>query len=419
MRRSKDNARSLALSVLREWNQTTAFADALLHDRLAETSLASVDRAFTTELVYGVIRNLRLLDFWIAHFRSGAIDPETRDVLRLGVYQLLLLETAEHAAIYETVELASRRARATVNAVLRNVQRRRSELLEQARAAPLPIRTSHPDFLVERWTARYGAENTQAFCEWNNRTPPTYARANLLKTTVAAVRARYPQAQPLDVAGTMLRFDQLPRDALDAGECYVQDPSTLLACDLLAPQPNDCVLDACAAPGGKTSYLAELMQNRGRVIAADRDRQRAELLRANLDRLGVAIAKVVQCDWTRNERPNAVLESAPFDRILVDAPCSNTGVIRRRVDARWRLTPADFSRMRKQQLAIVRAVVPLLKGGGVLVYSTCSIEHEENEEMVEQLAANFPELKLQTAAARLPFREAMDGAFAAKFTRRC
>lgn len=417
MRRSNQNARSVAVAVLRAWNKTNAFADALLHDALRKTALSSADRAFTTELVYGVIRNLRLLDLWIANVRSRPLDPDTRDVLRLGFYQLLMLQTADHAAIYETVELASRRGRATVNAVLRGAQRNRSALLERARIAPLPIQTSHPDFLVERWTARYGAANARALCEWNNRPAPIYARVNLLKATVAAVRARYPDARPLDPAETMLRLDELPKKSLDAGECYAQDPSTLLACDLLAPQPKEHVLDACAAPGGKTGYIAQLMQNRGRIVAADRDPDRVELLRANLERLGVTIAETMRWDCTRNAAAASILRHAPFDRILVDAPCSNTGVIRRRVDVRWRLASADFARMRKQQLAIVRAVVPLLKRGGVLVYSTCSIEPEENEEVVERLAALIPQLELETTKVRLPFRDETDGAFAARFIR--
>lgn len=158
MRRANESARRVALAVLREWNQTSAFADTLLHAALAQSRLQSVDRRFATELVYGVIRNLRLLDFWIEQLRSGPIDPQTRDVLRLGVYQLLLLETPAYAAIYETVELASGRARGVVNAVLRSAQRARAELLQRAAVTPLAVRTLHPDFLVGRWAERHGAE---------------------------------------------------------------------------------------------------------------------------------------------------------------------------------------------------------------------------------------------------------------------
>lgn len=418
MRRSKQTAREIALAVLRAWGERRAFADALLRDAPGTAELSPADRAFATELVYGVIRNLRLLDFWIAQIRTKAIDAHSRDLLRMGVYQLLILETREHAAVYETVELASRRARGMVNAVLRNVQRRRAALLDRARTAPLAVQTSHPDFLVERWSAEYGNENAQQLCNWNNRPAPIYARVNLLKTSLAAARARYSEAHQLEPAKAMLRFAELPKDSLEAGECYVQDPSTLLACDLLEPKPNEHVLDACAAPGGKTSYLAELMANRGRLTAVDRDFDRTELLRTNLDRLGVVIAHVVQFEWTRKRAPESILMDSPFDRILVDAPCSNTGVIRRRVDVRWRLTPSDFARMQRQQLAIVRAVLPLLKRRGAFVYSTCSIEREENEQVVEQIAAEFPELQLETMVARLPFRDDMDGAFAAKFIRR-
>ncbi len=188
----------------------------------------------------------------------------------------------------------------------------------------------------------------------------------------------------------------------------MQDPSTALACELLAPQPGDRVLDACAAPGGKTAYLAELMQDQGAILAVDRDEQRVQRLEENLTRLGISSAKTQVHDWSGTP------PTEHFDRILVDAPCSNTGVMRRRVDVRWRLQPADFTRMPREQLAIVRAVLPLLKPGGTLVYSTCSLEPEENGQLVRQLLEEFPALQLEEERAILPWRDGLDGAFAAR-----
>ncbi|MFL6537118.1 MAG: transcription antitermination factor NusB, partial [Chthoniobacterales bacterium] len=256
MRRNNESARSVALAVLRNWQQTNAFADALLHDALTRSDLSAKDRAFATELVYGVIRNLRLLDFWIAQLRRGPTDSETRDLLQLGLYQIALLDTPSHAAVFETVALAPNRARGLVNAVLRSADRQLSALKRNAAEQPLEIRGSHPDFLVGKWVKQFGKPNTEELCDWNNRPPPIYVRINELRTT----REDFLQTNP---ASSLLpsdtRFACLPepRRALESGTCYAQDPSTAVACDLLGAQPDDTVLDACAAPGGKTSLIAQ------------------------------------------------------------------------------------------------------------------------------------------------------------------
>ena len=360
-----------------------------------------------------MLRNLTLLDFWIHTLRGEHLDHNARDLLRLGLYQLFLLETSEHAAVYETVALADRRSRSLINAILRSALRRKKELGASAKKESLSVRTSHPQFLVDRWTKTFGAENTVALCKWNNQPPPIYARINRLKTSAAEL-----EAEPvLPQYRNFVRLTSIPSKALASGHCYIQDPSTAAACKLLDPKPGDKVLDACAAPGGKTGYLAELMNNRGVIIAADRDASRSRTLQENLERLGVEIARVVQHDWLSGEAPPDVAVLSPFDRILVDAPCSNTGVMRRRVDLRWRLTPKDFLRMREEQLRIVRAVIPLLKSGGAFVYSTCSIEPEENQDVVQALIKEFPFLKLAEQTSLTPFQDGFDGAYAAKLLR--
>jgi 16S rRNA (cytosine967-C5)-methyltransferase len=159
------------------------------------------------------------------------------------------------------------------------------------------------------------------------------------------------------------------------------------------------------------------MQNRGVIVACDRDRDRLQILKDNVDRLGATIVRAVRHDWTRNRPPEELLSIAPFDRVLLDAPCTNTGVMRRRIDVRWRLRPEDFNRMSDEQLVISRAVLRLLKPGGILVYSTCSLEREENEQVVRRLVAELPALALDTEKGALPFRDGFDGAFAAKFLR--
>jgi 16S rRNA (cytosine967-C5)-methyltransferase len=214
-----------------------------------------------------------------------------------------------------------------------------------------------------------------------------------------------------------VEFHTFPSKALERGHCYIQDPSTALACCLLDPQPGERVLDACAAPGGKTAYIAELMKNRGTILACDRNPERIAILEENLARLCVKIAGVALCDWERDRVEEGILSARPFDRILVDAPCTNTGVIRRRVDLRWRLRPSDFARMQARQTEIIRSVLPLLKPGGVLVYSTCSLEPEENEEVIRRILADMPILCLEGQQSSLPFRDEIDGAFAARYVR--
>ncbi len=393
------NARAVALTALREWRRGRQFADAIIKGLLAESPLQGSDRGFATELFYGALRNLSLLDFWIDLLRSGPLDHASRDLLRLGFYQIFLLQTPQHAAVFETVELGGRRNRGLINGVLRAALRRQTELRAAAECAPLTTRFSHPDFLIERWRNNFGTDNATLLCQWNNQPAPIYARINRLRN------ARTEK---------FLQLDEISTDAIARGEYYIQDPSTAVACELLHPQPNETILDACAAPGGKSAYIAELMANSGTLFACDRDSPRINLLKENLKQLGVVNTRVVRQDW--NEGAIALeLRDRKFDRILVDAPCTNTGVMRRRVDVRWRLRADDFTRMPEQQLVILRAVLPRLKPGGALVYSTCSIEEEENEQVVRRLLAEFPGLRLQEERSILPWRDHLDGAFAAKF----
>jgi 16S rRNA (cytosine967-C5)-methyltransferase len=412
------SARHIALAALRLWRKKKRFADSIVSTFLAKTELTHSDRAFAFELFYGVLRNLTLLDFWIACLRTSRVDIDLHDILRVGLYQLFLLKTAQHAAVHETVELAPRRQRTIINGMLRAAIRRQSELLVRADAQPLFVRSSHPQFLVARWQRQFGTGRAEELCRWNNLPAPVYGRINQLRIDREEFHHLYPKSRSLTRNSEFVEFDGMPTSAIGRGHCYIQDPSTVIACQILDPKPGEKVLDACSAPGGKTGYIAQLMQNRGTIFACDRDPERLQILKGNMARLGIAIVYTFRHDWTRGHVPPEIASVAPFDRILIDAPCSNTGVMRRRVDVRWRLKSADFARMRRHQIEIVRALVPLSKPKGVLVYSTCSLEPEENEQVEQRVLTGMPILRLEEERRSFPFRDGFDGVFAAKFVHR-
>jgi 16S rRNA (cytosine967-C5)-methyltransferase len=280
------------------------------------------------------------------------------------------------------------------------------------------VRTSHPQFLVERWEQYFGTQQGEELCNWNNLPAPIYGRINQLRIDHEEFFRRYPESRPLMRSPEFVEFDVIPTAAISRGHCYIQDPSTAIACEILNPKPGEKILDACAAPGGKTGYIAQLMKHRGTIVACDRDLGRLQIVEENMARLGVEIVHNFVHDWTCSHIPGEIASMVPFDRILIDAPCSNTGVIRRRVDVRWRLQPADSLRMQQRQIEMIRALIPLLGPKGVLVYSTCSLEPEENEQVVRQALTSTPILRLDEEKRSLPFRDGFDGAFAAKFMRR-
>jgi 16S rRNA (cytosine967-C5)-methyltransferase len=408
------SARRIALIALEQWQGQIGRADTVISDLLANAPISASDRGFALELFYGVIRNLALLDFWIGCLRPAKVDDEVRDILRLGLYQLLRLGTPEHAAVNESVELARPKARSVINGILRTAVRQQEELQQRAQRQPPSVKESHPEFLVSRWQRRFGPEATAALCRWNNQPPVIYGRVNQLVIDPEQFVTRYLDAQQCETWPGFVQFGTIPAEALQRGHCYIQDPSTVMACHLLDPQPGEKILDACAAPGGKTTYLAQLMQNRGSIFACDRESKRLAVLQENVNRLNVRIVRAVEHDWIKQRAPGEIEEAGPFDRILIDAPCTNTGVMRRRVDVRWRLQRDEFHRMQAQQLEIGRGVAGLLKPGGVLVYSTCSLELEENEAVVERLVGELPGARALDKRSLLPFRDNCDGAFAAK-----
>jgi 16S rRNA (cytosine967-C5)-methyltransferase len=410
---SGNNPRLSCMHALQRWETSREFADEVLHHVLQRSGLNNVNRSFVTETFYGIIRNKSYLDFIIQRFRSSGLDMPTRQILRLGVYQLYKMRIPDHAAVYETVNIAGP-ARTLVNAVLRKAITEKDGILAQLQVAPPHIRYSHPEFLWQKWESRHGLKIAEELCAWNNEPAKIYVRTNRLKVTPGELVESFPDAKIVEGYSDCLEVDHLPLSWISSGVAYVQDPSTLLACDLLHPKPGEMVLDACAAPGGKAGYIAQKMENQGKLVACDYDKARVGRLEQNLRRLGVVNSTILLTDWIQQEPP---FESETFDAILVDAPCTNTGVIRRRTDVRWRLTPQDFSRMQGLQSRIVKATAKLLKPGGRLVYSTCSIEPEENERVVNSIDQEVPGLHFAEARSSMPIRDHLDGAFAALFVK--
>lgn len=416
---SRPSLRCLCLEVLVEWDRRKGFADVILEGAARRYQPGTRDRAFLNALTLGILRNLTLLDHHIAQLRRGRLANRTRWVLRIGLYELLEMRTPDHAAVGESVALGrSPVERGLINAVLRRAARERKSLLDSIPALPLATRCSIPSFLIERWLDAFGEADTAALCRWMNEPAPLWLRANGLRPGSIDALRNAPGSMPCASDTRFFQLPALPESLIAEGLAYVQDPSTAIACDLLGPFPGEMVLDACAAPGGKSCLLAGQMQNTGRLVATDADQARLERIAGNFQRLGVANAQIARVDWTDPPPEFAAEYRGRFDAILVDAPCTNTGVMRRRVDVRWRLAPDDFARMAQKQRSIIGNCLDVLRPGGRLVYSTCSLEPEENEELVASLLAAHPELTQVESRRTLPFRDGVDGAFCTLLTQR-
>jgi 16S rRNA (cytosine967-C5)-methyltransferase len=406
----KASVREIAVRVLSEWSQQKQFAQDLLDEACRRHHLSPPDAGLLHHIVLGVLRNLSLLDHWISTLCSHPhLDHHTRWVLRIGLAQLLLLDMPPHAAVNETVEIAGK-ARSIVNAILRRADRERAALLGSTMSLPLEVRTSHPGFLVRRWRETLGAERADALCGWNQDPAGTFVRLNPLHPGAASWMADACGLE--DVGGGFYRCESLPREALAAGLCYAQDPATAIATVLLGAQPGDAILDACAAPGGKTAMLAAMMNNQGRIIASDSSEARLKRLRENLSILRVTNAGVFVHDLASDKA--APWGDTLFDRILLDVPCSNTGVMRRRVDVRWRLREEDFSQFAAFQSRLLQNSLRFLKPGGTVVYSTCSIDQEENRGVIDRVLAANPALALIEERLVFPPADHSDGAYAAR-----
>lgn len=438
-----DKPREKVLEVLRHV-EDGEFADHLLDRSRAQFS--ALDNALIRELVYGVLRNRSLLDWFLNLYSERPVertDARTRSILRLGAYQLLFLDRVPaRAAIHTSAELAKTHGKKHpyVNGLLRNLDRNRNALRYPGpddAVTRLSVRYSHPEWLVKRWVERFGKQAAEGVLAANNKPAPLTIRVNSLKTTRDDLKLVL-KSQGADVRET--RYSPFGLDIISSpgirdlpayqeGRFMVQDQSAQLVSMMLSPQPGETVLDACAAPGGKAAHCAEMMNNSGTVVALDIDPARMDKVKENSSRLGISILSPVVGDA-------AAYKTGAFEKILVDAPCSGLGLLRRHPDTRWHKKEYMLKERQAVQVRILENCAGMLKPGGVLVYSTCTTEPEENDDVVACFLSAFgnefsiddPRLYLPPAADPLvdsrgflrtfPADPALDGFFGVRIVKK-
>jgi 16S rRNA (cytosine967-C5)-methyltransferase len=446
-----DRARSKALEVLIRWEKRGSPLDPLFDEMVVQDPLITdLDKAFAREVVYGVLRWQGKLDWIISaysHIKPHRMERAVIAILRMGAYQILFMDRVPpRAAVDESVKLAKRikkgDAAPFINGILRGIAEQRKEVpypdLQTDPLDHIAILYSHPLWMVRRWVDQWGMEETIALCQANNQIPPFTVRVNTLKGSREEVINQLHDEKigatptPFSPVGIVI-MDPPPLTTwglLQGGWLQVQDEAAQLVSMLLAPQPGERVLDLCAAPGGKTTHLAQLMEDRGEIVAMDVSQAKLELLLENCRRLGITIVK------TRTHDATIPFPFPPraFDRVLVDVPCTGFGTLRRNPDGKWRVKEEDIPRLQKLQGAILAQAATMVKKEGVLVYSTCTMTPEENEGVIDAFLSDQKEFHLEGASPflppaceglvdrtgylrTLPSRHGMDGFFAARMSR--
>lgn len=423
-------ARDVALAVVLAVDEREAFANLVLDAELTRRAPSARDAALATELAYGTLRAQGTLDWVLAQFSKkplGDLSPVVLGALRLGAYQILYLDIPSHAAVNEAVtQVRSREhegAAGYANAVLRALLRGRNDLKwpsrEENLAQYLSVVHWHPRWLVERWIGELGPEAAEALCRADNAAPEVTLRVNALRRSrddvLADLKARgieatggtiAPESIRLHRAGAVSGLQEFAR-----GEVYPQDEASMAVSDALDPQPGETIVDLCAAPGGKATHLAELMRGDGRIIAVDVNAKRLGLVVQSAERLGHTTIETVEADAT-SWRPSELV-----DRVLVDAPCSGLGVLARRAEARWRKEPSQIGELAALQSKLLDNAARMVKPGGVLVYSTCTISREENQDQIEAFLARNDNFEAADLTQFLPHVHGTDGIFVAKLRR--
>lgn len=413
-----DRVRELAMQVLQRVHAADAYANVALAETLREVQLTERDRRFLTELVYGTVKAGASLDYMIGRYVADLrkAQPAIRELLRLGFYQIFCMDRVPPSAACNTaVELAKKHGRRGVDAFVNGVLR--AALREPERAAfptgrdarSLALRTWHPQWMVERWIRTYGYERTDELCRCNNTSAPLSVRVNTLRTNSSTLMEQFA------AAGAQGRTSALVPDgivlaahgALDElvplreGLAQVQDESSMLVAHVLGAEPGMTVIDACAAPGGKTTHIAQCMENCGRILAFDIYEEKIRRIEHNAKRLGISIIETQM----RDAREIGAAYAEQADRVLVDAPCSGLGVLRRKPDARWKKSADDTKTLPPLQRDILARAAQAVKRGGILVYSTCTMEECENAAVVNAFLETHTDFVLEETGAFLPMRK--------------
>lgn len=437
------NARQVAFYTLKVIFKQQTYADVALDRTLQKfPNLAKGDRALVTELVYGITRRQRTLDVLICQFTGNPIQrqsPDLRLILQIGIYQICYLDhIPDAAAVSTTVDLAKSEKMAglagLVNAVLRRTCREYQDFL--SRISDLGMRHSFPDWLIQQWLEQFGTAETDRLCQWFNQPPHMDLRVNLLKITASELGDRLKSqginTESIPLLPNSLRLapksGNIPQlDGFAEGLWTVQDASAQMAALVLDPQPHEVIIDACAAPGGKSTHIAELMGDQGTIYACDRTPSRLQKLQQNCDRLGLNSIKIRLGD---SREFKDFQDQA--DRVLLDVPCSGLGTLHRHADARWRQTPENILPLTQLQTELIDQTAFWVKAGGTLVYSTCTINPVENEEIVRNFLATHSNWQIRVPKEEiylqfrknhqpwlqiLPHHHNMDGFFIAQLQR--
>lgn len=400
------NVRDAALTILLAVDRQQAYSNLLLHQTIERYKIDAKDRGLLTEITYGTLQYKMTLDYYLEPYVRGKLDDWVRWLLRLSLYQIAFLtKIPDHAAVNEAVEIAKHRARhrgisATVNGILRSILRDglRDTTTIDNDTERLAIETSHPQWLVRRYIDGFGLEKTSDILFENNLPPIQTVRVNTTKATVdEALRSLWDDqfaVKRSTVVPECLHIieGQAARStAFKEGLITIQDESSMLPAYALEVKPGMRVLDMCAAPGGKTTHIAEKMNNQGELIATDLHPHKIKLIQQNADRLDLSIIQPRVLD---GREAHSIFDKESFDRILVDAPCSGLGVIRRKPDIKYTKKEADFESLQKIQLQLLNTAYTLLKNEGKMVYSTCTIDKMENNGTVEIFLRTHPDMEL-------------------------
>lgn len=412
------DAREVALKIINDVIHNNAYANIALAREINRQKLSEQDRRFITELVYGTIKAKETLDWMISHYINRPVDkiaPVILNILRMGMYQMFFLSKVPvSAACNQAVELTKKYGHLGtvkfVNAVLRNAGRTPEKIVYPDKQKNivkfLALTYFHPEWLVARWVKRLGAEGAEELCNINNQTPPLCLRTNTLKNTreelLAILESEGVTAEASQWTPEGIICHSSPAlsslRSLQEGLFQIQDESSMLVAHVLDPQPGEFIIDTCGAPGGKSTHIGALMQNQGRIICGDIYEHKLALVRENAQRLGINTieTKVLDATMVGKEYFNQA------DRVLVDAPCSGLGVLRRKADSRWRKEESMLQELPKLQKAILHSAADCVKAGGVLVYSTCTTEPEENQAVVESFLRDRSEFILEKTGRFLP-----------------